>query len=92
MAYKDKLPLSSKKFICFLFSMIMITGVLVVALVLQDITWPLALFMSAGMISNGALAVGYILGQVSLDKYLAGMARIASKQKIREEEEDSDEE
>jgi hypothetical protein len=90
MPYKEKLPLSSKKFLAFFFSMLMITGIMIVALVLQPITWPMATFMAAGMISNGALSIGYVINQTALDKFMAGIAKVASKQKEENEESDAE--
>jgi hypothetical protein len=77
----NKTPFSSKKFIAFLFSMVIITGVLVTTLFTQISGWALAGFMSIGIISLGALAIGYILGIASLEKFLDTVKNIVPKQK-----------
>jgi hypothetical protein len=87
----DKKPLDSKKFLCFFFSMVMISGIMIAALALQPITWPMALFMAAGMIADGALAIGYVISQKSLDMFLATMSDIGKQvQKKTEEEIETD--
>jgi ABC-type multidrug transport system fused ATPase/permease subunit len=74
----NKKPLSSKKFIAFFFSMLLIAGILVVALLTQTFTWAMASFMSIGVFSVAVLAIGYILRQSALDKFLAGVNSIST--------------
>jgi hypothetical protein len=76
----NKKPLQSKKFIALFFCILAITGVLVTALLSQAITWPMAFFMSVGMLAIGALSVGYILGQTSLDKFLGSVSSLKNNE------------
>jgi hypothetical protein len=75
----DKKPFQSKKFIAFVFSMVIITGILVVTLLTQSFTWALAAFASIGIIGICTLAVGYILGIASLEKFLDTVKSIVPK-------------
>jgi hypothetical protein len=84
----NKKPWHSKKFIAFLFSMIIITGILIVTLLTQSFTWALAAFGSIGIIGICTLAIGYILGVASLEKFLDTVKNIVPKQK-EEENDDS---
>lgn len=72
----EKQPFSSKKFIAFFFSMIVIAGVMVTALLTQQFGWEMVTFMSIGIFTEGFLSVGYILKQGSLDKFMRGMEGI----------------
>ena len=74
-----KIPekLQSKKFVAFLYS-----ATLIGALIAYGIYKPPAdlysiIFLVAGMLSVGSLAIGYIVSQKALDKFLGGLAGIA---------------
>jgi len=69
----EKDPLSSKKFIAFFFSMVVIAGIMVTALMTQEFGWEMVVFMSIGIFTEGFLSIGYILKQGSLDKFIRGI-------------------
>ena len=75
----DKLPTKSKKFLALLFTILVIAGVMITALVVQPVGWPLSATMLAGMLTIGFLGVGYILSTASLDRYIQ-MAQITKGQ------------
>jgi hypothetical protein len=69
---KDKNILNSKKFAAFFFAVAVIAGILIVALIYHPALNPwTAAFLTIGMIAVGALAIGYIVSQKSLDKFLS---------------------
>jgi uncharacterized membrane protein len=72
----DKTPLSSKKFIAFFISMLMIAGVIITTLFTQAFAWPLFVFMGIGMLGLVCLPLGYILNQRKLDSILATMNKL----------------
>jgi hypothetical protein len=88
----DKKFHQSKKFLALIFCMMMISGIMIVALVLQPITWPMALFMAAGMIANGSLSIGYVISQSALDRFLTTISDIGKKIKVEEKEEEPNDE
>lgn len=53
-------------------------AVMIVAVVVQPVGWPLAATMLAGMLSMGFIGVGYILSVAALDKYVQ-VAQITGK-------------
>lgn len=69
----EKDAFTSKKFIAFFFAMIIIAGIMVTALVSQEFGWEMVTFMSIGIFTEGFLAIGYILRQGSLDKFMRGV-------------------
>jgi len=70
----EKTPLASKKFIAFFFSLLVLAGVLVTALLTQTFGWAMVAFMSVGILGVCTLAIGYILPQAALDKFIRGVA------------------
>jgi hypothetical protein len=72
----DKTPLKSKKFIAFFFSILVLAGILVAALVTQKFTWAMVLFMSIGMLAISAMSIGYVLSQAALDKFIQGVGQL----------------
>lgn len=69
----EKKPLSSKKFISFLFSALLIAGILIMALITQQFSLAMSLFMCIGIFGLVFIAVGYILSQAALDKLVRGV-------------------
>lgn len=69
----EKDPFSSKKFVAFFFSMIVIAGIMATALMTQKFGWEMVVFMSIGIFTEGFLSIGYILKQGSLDKFVRGI-------------------
>ena len=85
----EKLPLKSKKFIAFFFSLLLLAAILIIALFTQPFNWPMIAFMSIGIFGICALAIGYILPQAALDKFVRGVTSIANRgnqENINEEE------
>jgi hypothetical protein len=61
----------SKKFMAFLLMEILLSALAVFALTTQpDLGWPLSAFMTAIVLTMGAVAFGFNGQQASLDKYL----------------------
>lgn len=79
---KEKSVLNSKKFAAFFVSLAVIAGVLVVALVYrtQMNVWT-SVFASIGMLAICSLAIGYILGQAGLDKFLSSVKEVVYDKK-----------
>lgn len=84
-----KAPLDSKKFLALVFCMAIITGILITALASQPITWPLALFMTVGMLSLGCLAIGYVLSQSALDRFLSTVGDISKSIGVKERKDEN---
>jgi hypothetical protein len=63
-------PLESKKFLSYMFSMLVIAGIIVTALMTQPFGWAMATFMVVGAVGLCGLAIGYILSQAALDQFL----------------------
>jgi Zn-dependent protease with chaperone function len=82
----DKTPLKSKKFIAFFFSLIVIAAILIIALFTQPITWPMSLFMGIGILAVGIVAIGYVLSQGVVDKFIQGVTGIAGAVSGKKEE------
>lgn len=76
LAAINKTPRRSKKFIAFFFSIIMIAGILVAALLTQQFVWAMAVFMSIGMLAIASISIGYVLSQNALDKFIQGVAHL----------------
>jgi hypothetical protein len=78
---EDKSPLKSKKFIAFLVAYLSLVGLAVLTLVwawdLNEISNRVFFLQLAIVIVLGFLAVGYILGQAGLDRYVR-LAQIAA--------------
>jgi hypothetical protein len=72
----DKTPLGSKKFIAFFFSLVVLAGILIIALYTQTFGWPMVVFMSIGILGVCTLAIGYILPQAALDKFMQTVSKL----------------
>ena len=77
----DKKPFSSKKFIAFFFSVIVMAGVMITALLTQTFGWPLVTFMSIMALGMTAVIIGYVISQSALDKFIHGAAQIIGRPK-----------
>ena len=77
MLYIDKIPWKSKKFLAFAGVEIILTALLIILFVTQSVTWPVALLGSVLALGQCALAIGYILGQAALDKFVDGVGKLA---------------
>jgi uncharacterized membrane protein YraQ (UPF0718 family) len=77
MSVIDKTPLRSKKFIAFFFSVLVIAGVIVATLLTQTFGWAMAAFMSVLALGLTAIAIGYVISQSALDKFVQGAARLS---------------
>ncbi len=73
MVKYDKPVYASKKFIAFFFSLLLLGGILITALITQTFTFAMSVFMSVGILAVAFIAVGYVLGQTSLDKFVRGL-------------------
>jgi len=89
MSAIDKTPLKSKKFIAFFFSLLVIAAILIIALFTQPITMAMSLFMGIGILAVGVIAIGYVLSQAAVDKFIQGVGGIAGA--VKKEEEPKDE-
>jgi uncharacterized membrane protein len=58
---------NSKKFAAYFLSLLVLTGLLGFALYTQTFGWPMAAFMSIGILGIVSLVLGYILTQRKLD-------------------------
>ena len=85
----EKTPLSSKKFIAFFFSSLVLAGILIAALLTQTFGWTMVTFMSIGILGICTLAIGYILKQAALDTFMRGVLGLGKKNE-EENEEDID--
>ena len=74
----EKSALKSKKFLAFLLCILVLAGLAVIALIFQDIGWPLAAFMLAIVFTIGFLGVGFVFSVAQLDKYVR-LAAITGK-------------
>jgi MFS-type transporter involved in bile tolerance (Atg22 family) len=81
MTQENKTIFNSKKFIAFFVSIGIIAGVLVTALVTQSFTWPMVVFMSAGMLALAFLCISYVSTQGTLDKFVELMKGISGNVK-----------
>ena len=70
----EKTPLKSKKFIAFFFTILVVAGILIAALLTQTFNLAMASFMSIGIAGICALGIGYVLSQKALDKYMRGIS------------------
>ena len=82
----EKTPLKSKKFIAFFFSMLVIAGILVTALLTQSIGWAIATFMCIGIMAIAFISIGYVLSQNALDKFVRGVGHL----KVTADDDDHD--
>jgi len=72
----EKNPSQSKKFIAFFASIVVLASILTIALFTQAFSWQIATFMCIGILAIGGLAIGYVLSQSSLDKWMRGLKGI----------------
>ena len=72
----DKKPLESKKFVFGLLTVIGLLGVIVVALITQTFGWPMVAFMVMSVAGLVTIAMGYVLGQGSIDKWVNIVGRL----------------
>ena len=92
----EKTPLNSKKFIAFFFALLIIAGILTIALITQTFSWSMSLFMAIGMLGIAFVAIGYVLSQAALDKFVSSLGNLkdtisnVSKEKESNEESDKD--
>ena len=73
---------NSKKFAAYFLSLLVIAGLLGVALFTQTFGWPMAAFMSIGILGIVALVLGYILTQRKLDTVKTFIISYLSKENI----------
>ena len=66
----EKKALVSKKFLAFFFVESIMVIMAMTALITGSTGWPISAFMLSIILTMGALAIGYILGQAALDKYV----------------------
>ena len=67
----------SKKLFAFIFSMIVIAGILVAALLTQSFGWAMSLFMCLGIAAIAVMSVKYVGGQAALDKLITLAEKVA---------------
>lgn len=74
-----KIPerLQSKKFLAFFYSQTLIGALIAYGIYKPPVDLYTIVFLVSGMLSVASLAVGYILSQKALDKFLKGIAGIA---------------
>lgn len=76
---KEKNVFNSKKFAAFFFGIAVIASILIVGLIYQpEMNLGTAVFMIIGILGIAALAIGYILSQKALDKFLGTVQEVAS--------------
>ena len=76
---------NSKKLFAFIFSMLVITGILVIALLTQTFGWPMVLFMSLGILIIGIMSISYVNKQGTIDKFIEAAKVVVSGVKIKDE-------
>ena len=64
----------SKKFFMLLFSVLLVTGLLITALVTQSFGWPMAAFMCIGIIIIAVMAIAYVFNQATLDTFIEAIS------------------
>jgi cyanate permease len=79
---------NSKKFVAYFLSLLVVAGLLGIALFTQTFGWPMAAFMSIGIIGIIALVLGYILTQRKLDTVKTFITSYLSKENIENVETD----
>ena len=89
MSILEKTALKSKKFIAFFFTLLLLAGILIFALVTQTIGWPLTAFMCIGIFGISFLAVSYIGKQGDLDKFVRGVSQLKGTSQDDSSTEDS---
>jgi hypothetical protein len=73
----DKKMWESKKFAAFLVTQILLTGLMVFTIWrVPSFAWAPALFLCIGMIGLCSLALGYIVSQKALDKFIEGVEHL----------------
>lgn len=85
MPIPRRAPMQSKKFIAFLLTQLILAGTMITSLVLEDFSVAMSIFMDIGVMSMGALAIGYIISERALDQFLHTVQDIVDK----DEEEDN---
>jgi len=78
---QDKSPMQSKKFVAYLLSEIGWKGLLfyIVHTHPGDINHSLLVLLLTVVITSGVIQIGYILGQVALDKYITAAVDILDR-------------
>jgi hypothetical protein len=76
MSVIDKTPLKSKKFIFALWATIVLAGLGIAALLTQTFVWAMAAFMCIIAFGIASLAIAYVNGQASQDKFTNGLKYI----------------
>ena len=78
---QDKSPMQSKKFVAYLLSEIGWKGLMFYIIQTHpgDINHPLLVLLLTIVITSGVIQIGYILGQVALDKYITAAVDILDK-------------
>jgi len=66
----EKSFLKSKKAIAFFLCVLILASMAIIALVTQEIQWPLAAFMTSIVLVIGFLGTGFIFSTAQLDKYI----------------------
>lgn len=74
----EKMPLRSKKFLALFFVESLLVMMAMTALITGTVGWPIAAFMLSIVLTMGILAIGYVLGQAALDRYVR-IAQITNK-------------
>ena len=67
----NKLPYQSKKFIGFIFAVLVLAAICGMIVFTQAVGWITGLCLLGGILTVGAISIGYIMGQAGLDKYVA---------------------
>ena len=80
-ASSDKSPMQSKKFIAYLLSELGWKGLLFYIIHKHngDVKHTLLVLLITIIITSGVIQIGYILGQVALDKYISAAVDILDK-------------
>lgn len=74
-----KLAFSSKKFIAFFATMIIVAGILITALLTQTFVWAMAAFMGIGILVIGVMAIAYVNNQATLDRFIEAVKGLPIK-------------
>ena len=87
---QDKTPMQSKKFVAYLLSEIGWKGLLFYIIHTHpgDINHTLLVLLLTVVITSGVIQIGYILGQVALDKYITAAVDILDKDEEDKKEKD----
>lgn len=77
----EKSPRESKKWLAFAFAELLLSGLLWFAMYRNEIDWPLAAVLVILAAGVAALAIGYIISQSALDKFMRGLPGVKGKPK-----------